>query len=428
MHRRTLAEAMGAKGRGIAVAALVMSALATGCTSGGGGDGTIKLTIGVFGDFGYHDLYRKYEAEHPNIEIVEHVTAFADHHNNLAAHLGTGTGADDIESIETSYIARFTAQPGRFVDLNQYGAGRLMGRWLPWKWQQSLSRDGHQIGLGTDIGGLAICYRTDLFRRAGLPTDRERVSALWPDWPAYVRLGQQFEARRLGAHWFDSGSNIFNAIIAQAETGYYDADGKIVVGTNPAVRDAWDITMRAVAAGESARLTAFSNEWNTGFQKSQFATVTCPAWMMGYIQDQAKSSAGRWDIATIPGGSGNWGGSFLTVPKQSKHPREAYDLAAWLTAPAQQIFVFKQTGNLPSQPQLYSDPAVVNFKNPFFSNAPVGQIFTTSAREVQPQHHGPRTGDITLAFLNAIGRVEQSRQDAAASWAQLLDDVDRLAQ
>jgi len=413
----------------LAVAGLLVAALGAGCSPGSGtGDGKIRLSIGLFGDFGYHDLYKKYEAEHPNVEIVEQVTAFADHHNNLAAHLGSGGGAGDIEAIETSYIARFTAQPQRFVDLNQYGAAQLKDRWLPWKWQESLSRDGRQTGLGTDVGGLAICYRTDLFRRANLPTGRAQVSALWPDWPAYVEVGQQFEAKQTGAHWFDSGSNLFNAIVGQAEVGYYDNDNRIVVGTNPAVKNAWEITMRAVAAGESARLTAFSNEWNTGFQKSQFATVTCPAWMMGYIQDQAKSSAGRWDIATIPGGRGNWGGSFLTVPKQSKHPREAYDLAAWLTAPAQEAYVFKQTGNLPSEPELYSDPAVADFKNPFFNNAPVGEIFTTAARKLKPQYHGPKTGDITLAFLNAIGRVERGKQSAAASWSQLLDDVARLGE
>ena len=38
---------------------------------------------------------------------------------------------------------------------------------------------------------------------------------------------------------------------------------------------------------ESAGLAAFSNDWNTGYKKGTFATVTCPAWMMGYIQGQA---------------------------------------------------------------------------------------------------------------------------------------------
>ena len=77
--------------------------------------------------------------------------------------------------------------------------------------------------------------------------------------------------------------------------------------------------MQGVAKGESAGLAAFSTSWNTGFKESNFATVTCPAWMMGYIQGQAPNTAGDWDIAAVPGGGGSWGGSFLAIPKQSKN-------------------------------------------------------------------------------------------------------------
>jgi cellobiose transport system substrate-binding protein len=78
--------------------------------------------------------------------------------------------------------------------------------------------------------------------------------------------------------------------------------------------------------------------------------------MMGYIKDQAPATAGKWDIAPIPGGGGNWGGSFLTIPKQSKNQQEAYKLAEWLPAPEQTLKIFKATGNLPSQVELYDTP------------------------------------------------------------------------
>ncbi len=52
-----------------------------------------------------------------------------------------------------------------------------------------------QLGLGTDIGPLAICYRTDLFKAAGLPTDPAEVSALWANgWDGYIAAGQQYKA------------------------------------------------------------------------------------------------------------------------------------------------------------------------------------------------------------------------------------------
>jgi len=403
---------------GLAATAVVAS------TASGGRQDTVTLRVGLFGDFGYHDLYTKYEATHPNITIKEDIESYADHHANLAKHLAVGAGADDIESVEVGFIAQFKSQPNLFVNLKKLGAASLQNQWLSWKWQQSIAPNGAQIGLGTDVGSLAMCYRKDLFKRAGLPTNRDAVSKLWPTWKAYMAVGKRFEKHSpKGVSFFDSGSNVFNAIIGQLNPAYYDAHGKVIVGSNPKVKSAWNATMQGVQAKESAGLAAFSNDWNTGYKKGTFATVTCPAWMMGYIQGQAPKTAGKWDIAAVPGGGGNWGGSFLTIPKQGSHQKEAYDLIKFLTSPASEAYIFKHTGNLPSQPKLLKSKAVLAFKNPFFSNAPVGKIFGTSAMSLKKQILGPHQGDIQTAVSNAIQRVEQHKQSPASSWKQFLKDV-----
>ena len=413
--------------RAAVVFAVLVGTVVAGVVAGSAGakaNQDVTLRVALFGDFGYTDLYKKFQASHPGVTIKEEIKSYADHHAALAKYIATGSGAADVSAVEVGFISQFKAQPQNFVNLRQFGAGRLKSRWLPWKWAQSLGRRGEQIGLGTDVGSLAICYRRDLFQKAGLPTARAEVSKLWPNWRAFVNTGRRYQSKApSGTHFFDSGSNVFNAMIAQLNPAFYDAAGKPIVATNPAVKSAWNLTMTAIAADLSAGLAAFSNEWNTGYKRGVFATVTCPAWMMGYIQGQAPATKGKWDIAAVPGGGGNWGGSFLTIPKQSDHQREAYELIEYLTSPASQAFIFKQTGNLPSQPALYSSKAVSSFKNPFFNNAPVGQIFTTSAKKLKPQVTGANQGDIQNAATRAIERVEQGKQSPNDSWNQFLKDV-----
>ena len=406
----------------VAVVASIGYAATT--ASGKSGAAEVTLTVSLFGDFGYHDLYEQYEKAHPGVTIKESIQDFAVHHSNLAKSVATGAGAADVEAIEVGFIAQFKAQPDRFVNLRQYGAGALKNRWLSWKWQQALGRRGEIVGLGTDVGSLAICYRRDLFQKAGLPTNRTQVSKLWPTWQAFIQTGRRFQAAAPeGVSLFDSGSNVYNAMIGQINPAYYDASGNVIAATNPKVKAAWDLTMQGIAAGESAGFAAFSNDWNTGYKKGSFATVTCPAWMMGYIQGQAPNTKGKWDIASVPGTGGNWGGSFLAVPSQSKNAAQAADLVKFLTSPAAEAYVFKQTGNLPSQPALLKSKAVAGFKNPFFNNAPVGQIFAASALRLKPQIIGPQGGAIQTASSNAIQRVEQKKQSPAKSWAQFLKDV-----
>ena len=52
------------------------------------------------------------------------------------------------------------------------------------------------------------------------------------------------------------------------------------------------------------------------------------------------------------------------------------------------------------------------FKNPFFSNAPVGKIFANSALKLTAAVLGPHQGDFQTAASNAIQRVEQHKQSA----------------
>ena len=416
--------------RGVRAGVGVLVALAVaGCGAGAGGQSCeqTKLVVSTYGNFGYKgELEKQYEKAHPNIDVVIREQEFAAHHEQLAQHLAAGSGAADIEAIDTDWIAQFKGQPENFVNLLELGAGEIRNRWLDWKWRQSLAAAGnHQIGLGTDVGGLAMCYRRDLFEKAGLPTDRDEVSDLISSWKGYIEAGKEFEKAGLDAYWMDAPSNLFNAVLRQQKRGYFNRQNELVMATNPGFRKAWSITMSATKADLSADLTAFQAEWVTGFRKSSFATVTCPAWMMGNIKEYSKEHAGDWDIARIPGGSGNWGGSFLTIPKQGENTEEAYKLAKWLTAPQQQLKIFKNVGNMPSTPSLYDDPALTEFQDPFFNDAPVGEIFTSAAKKLEPQYRAPQFGNVRAVVVNVIDRVAQGAISPSQGWNKAIQKAKR---
>ena len=421
--------AIGRPALWLGLGAVLAGSLLAGCCKSSSGPATnekVTLTVNLFGDFGYHDLYTQYQQAHPNITIKENVTDYGTHHKNLQAHLLAGAGAADIEAIEIGQVAGFRPQASKFVNYLTYGVDK--NQWTDAKWEPATSTDGKSLfGVGTDIGGLALCYRTDLFAAAGLPTDRDKVAELLPTWDAYVNVGQQFIKKTPNVKWFDAGSNVFNAILAQAPQGFYDQSGNVVLTTNPDAKKAWDITVGAIKNGESAALGAFSPQWNTGFQKGQFATITCPSWMMAYIKDNAPDTNGKWDVTRVPGtGGGNWGGSYLVVPTQSKHQKEAVELAKWLTAPEQETWLFKNKGNFPSDQALWTQSDVAGYTNPFFNNAPAGKIFSESAKALKYQPLGPHAGDIGNAVGNALVSIEQGKASPDDAWSKAVADAKNI--
>ncbi|AGZ44488.1 family 1 extracellular solute-binding protein [Actinoplanes friuliensis DSM 7358] len=407
-------------------AALLSGAAACG-TPGAAGDGKITLTVDDFGNFGYKTLLREYEAAHPGIRVVERVSEFTAHHQQLTQRLDAGEGTGDVVAVEEGYVVEFRNRAGDFVNLLDLGAGAQRTNWLPWKWDATLSADGTgQLGLGTDVGGLAMCYRPDLFKAAGLPSDRKAVAKLWPTWQAYIAAGHRFQDADLAASWTDSASNIFNQILAQEPVGYYNRDEELVIDTSPGVRHAWDLTNDMIEAGESAKYVAFNPQWLAALQGGRFATLTCPAWVLGWIQQNAPATRGQWDVTAVPGGAGNWGGSWLTVPKQSAHPREAYELASWLTAPEQQLRIFTETGNLPSTPKLYSDPAVRSFRNPFFSDAPVGEIFASAVTAKPAQYLGLHNAEVRKVMEQKLSKVEIGKLAPEQAWQEALAEAEAI--
>jgi cellobiose transport system substrate-binding protein len=414
------------------VASLAATALVlTACGSGGdsGEDGVTTLTINVFGDsFSLPDnreLYDEYEKAHKGIKIVENRTDFGVHHQNLQARLTAGSGTADLEVIEVGQVAGFIGQTDKFVNFKDRDVDT--SQWTDSTVQRASSADGNTlIGLPTDIGGLAMCYRTDLFAQAGLPTSRDEVSALWSTWEEYVNVGNTFLGKVPNVKWFDAGGHVFTGILGNEKETYYNAKGELIVEKNAVVKDAWDLTVQAIKAGQSAALPEFTPEWNTGFQQGQFATITCPAWMMGYIQGNAPETKGKWDIAKIPGGSGNWGGSYVTVPSQGKNVDAAAELAKWLTAPEQNIKLFKTIGNFPSQESTWSDPEVADFTSEFFSNAPAGKIYPASLENAPVQVNGPQSGVIGNTFAGALNSVEQGT-DPNEAWDSAMTDIEAAA-
>ncbi|KAK1179419.1 extracellular solute-binding protein [Streptomyces sp. NBS 14/10] len=426
----------------LAAVAALGAALLAGCAddsddetgSSGGGKGGNKggttITVGTFGVFGYKQagLYDEYMKLHPDINIEEtSIERNENYYPQLLTHLGAGSGLADIQAIEIANITEITTtQADKFVDLSK-APGVKKDNWLDWKWAQGTTKDGKTIGLGTDIGPMAVCYRKDLFQQAGLPTDRNEVAKLWAgDWNKYIETGKRYMKKAPGDTTFvDSAGGVYNAVISSNAKRYYDESGKVIYKDSPAVKEAWDLATTASQDKLTAKLQQFQKSWDQAFSNGKFATVSCPPWMLGHIKEKAGDKAkDKWDVAAAPK-PGNWGGSFIGVPTASKHQEEAMKLAAWLTAPEQQAKVFEKQASWPSSQAAYSLPAVADAKHPYFGNAPTGKIFAEAAKGIPTQVLGPKDQIIgsNIADIGLL-QVDQQGKSPKDAWKAATKTID----
>ncbi len=419
----------------LAAAAIAASlTLVAGCgddSSGSEGeDGKITLTVATFNEFGYDDLLDQYMDENPNVIVKEKKAATSDEaRENYMTKLAAGSGLSDVEAVEVDWLPEIMESADALTDLS---SDEVEGRWLDWKVQQATTPDGKLVGYGTDIGPEAVCYRSDLFKQAGLPTDRDEVAAaLGSTWDDYFALGKQF-SQKSDVAWFDSADAMFQGMVNQLENPFSSTEPDetlIPLAENTQIEDIYNQIIQAAETDDlSANLQQWSTDWTNAFQKDGFATMLCPGWMLGVIEGNAEGVQG-WDIAnTFPGGGGNWGGSFLTVPAQGENVEEATKLAAWLTAPEQQIAAFKLKGTFPSQIEALSSDDLLGVTNPFFNEAPTGQILAERAEAVTVvPFKGPNYFAYRQAVTDAINRVDVDKSASPEeSWNTAISDVESL--
>ena len=407
------------------VAALALVACASGSNTNQSSE-PIKLTLATFNKFGYSDeMLAQYHKLHPNVTVVQNVAATSQAaQDNMFTKLAAGSGLGDVEAVEVDWMPKLKQYANLFVDLSN---NDTKSRWLDWK-TQAATVNGHLIGAGTDIGPEAICYRSDAFAKAGLPSDPASVAQLLKgDWNNYYTVGQTFSKNSKGVAWFDSAGATFQGLANQYHNFFEANDGSVIATTNPDVKNAFVSVLNA-SSTSSAHLQEWSTDWNAGLANGAWATMLCPSWMLGVISGNGPKIK-DWKIANVfPNGGGNWGGSYLTVPKQGKHTAEAKELALWLTAPEQQIAAFVTTGNYPSQVGAYSNPALTGAMNAYFNNAPVGQIFADRAKAVSvTPYKGVKYAAIMQAVQDGLTRVESKKQTIDASWAQVVADIKALS-
>ena len=398
------------------------------------------VTVGLFGTFGFEEngLWKDYKAKCPNITVKQDVVEqSADYWTRLKTRLASGSGLDDVQAIEIGFVADVVQNhASQFVNWNSVpNAAKDKAEFYPWKWKLATSSDDkNTVGLGTDIGPEAICYRTDLLKKAGLDSDPATLAQQWSTWDDFISFGKKYEAsatKQAGSHFLDGTASIFSTAVYQGKEAYDNADGKPDVENSDGVKAAWDYSTQAADAKITAGLEQFSPGWNKAFSNGAFAALACPTWMMGYIQGQAgDATAGKWNVAPVlPGGATNWGGSWLGVPTKAKNKAAAIALVEWLSDKDQQVKMWtakEQGGHFPSNSDAAADPAVASAVSAYFSNAPVGKIFGDIAGKMTIPPIGLYDTQIQQALTTQLTNVENKGTAPDKAFADALKAIQQV--
>ncbi len=379
----------------------------------------VTLDFWTFGATNYEELAKEYEKENPNVTVKVRAAETAEHHDALFTALSAGSGAPDITMLEIDQLDRFKGAQDRFENLYDHGAKDIQDQYLDWKWKTGEDDSGDfLIGLPTDIGPKALYYRADLFEAAGLPTEPEEVTALINSPKAFEEAGVKVK-EKTGKVFIDSIEMAFRAYLDGAETTFLNSKGELLIEEEGnAVKEAYDYAVKLNEMGIVGKFEMWSPEWANAVNKGEFAAELGAGWLKGWMEGNAQEASGKWRVATLPTEfAANWGGSFISIPSETKNAKEAYKFTSWLVSPDNQLKSFQDKGLFPSAQAVYEMDTFKTNKDEFFGGQSTAPVFAQAAQDINGTvYKGEKYFPIYSEVLNSLKNVQSKGTDPEKEW------------
>jgi cellobiose transport system substrate-binding protein len=394
----------------LALLVVSLSGLAACDTSNAGGK--IQLTMWYWNRSIDDTLINAVDRQFPNIHLV--ATKITDYDTKIRTSMAGHTAIPDIIGINSN-IATYFPDENMFVDLRTLGANDLKSEYLPWKWQLGVASDGKMIGFPMDTGPTALFYRSDIFAKAGLPTDPAQVTAQIHTWDQYLQAGVKLKNATQGkAFIVDDVSDAYQQILAQSPKQYLTTSNQYM-GNQPYLQKIWNEATQVAQLGIDDKVQRYGTSWNEAASNGSLAAFMGAVWMKQILQDAAPDTAGKWRIARAPGGDGNSGGSFLGITTASQHPKEAFEVIKWLQSPQNQLTAYKDLQLFPSAVSAINDPAMYQ-NEAFYGGEDTTNIFAVSAKNIPITYISPFDVDINNIFVNELNLIDFQGAASSPAW------------
>ena len=322
---------------------------------------------------------------HPDIHVkLVNAGTGTPEYTKLRTTLKAKSGAPDVVQIEFQYIPTFTAIKG-LLDISKYGASALRKDYVPWTWAQ-VSKGSAVYAIPQDSGPMGLLYRKDLFDQYGIA-----VPKTWPQFAAAAAKLHKASPSTWLTNFAPNDGGWITGLLWQAGSRPFSVSGttvKVRIDDPAALRVAafWD---KLVKSGNVRVDPDFTNPWYAGLNKGTYAAWVTAAWGPVFLSGLAGKTAGKWRAAPIPQWragadiSANWGGSTDAVTVQTKHPKEAAELAIWINHDIRSVHMLATKSFLfPVLKRELTSPKFKNARQAFYGRQKVNSVFIHSSNKV----------------------------------------------
>lgn len=360
-------------------------------------------------------LAKQYEAAHAGTKIDVVDIGYDNAYDKISVGLQAGTGLPDLITLETDHNQGYITQfPKGFVDLGPV-MGSLKNDFDPFKWAAGTDTSGHLRVAPWDSGTVALYYRTDYAKQAGVDLTAAKT------WDDLIVAGKAVKAKT-GHTLLSSdlsGGGPFTMMLQQNGEGVFNAAGEITVNSPQAVK-----VLTLIRTMNKAGLIKNVKGWDAEVSSAKNGdSLTTPnaVWWTGTLTSEAAEHSGHYAVVPLPlvdsdsVPTSNSGGSGLAVPAQAKNPQLAAAFLTYVLADKQnQASMMKDEGLFPAYLPALKTPYFAQ-PQPYFGGQKVYQTFAELTPKIKPISFTSDYAKASDIVANAVQAAVLNGEDPKAA-------------
>lgn len=299
-------------------------------------------------------LEKPFEEKYPDIDLEIVKMGIWNVHDKLSVVLAAGTGAPDVSQLTLRRFTDFSVT-GELLDLTDRFR-KYEGKFVAPSWE-GVKYKGRLYALPITSTPGIIYYRKDILDQFNIKPEDLKT------WDSIIRIGKNITDEKAGRYmtFLSSPAEAYAAdpwvmYITSMGGNVFDEQGNLI-RNNKTAEKAFKFWYDLVYTHKIAKLEPFGRPAFWSFVKSN--NLVMFPWsvpILGTLKTQVPEQSGKWRALAwpmLPGQSapqvGDFGGTVLTVPKQTKNVDAVITWMEYLcTSMEGTKGTYQQTGSLPA--------------------------------------------------------------------------------
>ncbi len=282
------------------------------------------------------------------------------------------------------------------------------------------NKNGQVLGALTQFNPSGIAYRRSMVKELFGTDDPTALADKFKTWDDIINAFKDAKINGKKVYAFRSVRDIFHIVDGYNPTNPIQ-DGTVKM--QEVYLPTFELIEKMWKAGVLNKYDFWTPAWTASFAKKDDVFSAAAPWFLKYIIEPADpKGSGDWGVTVAPGGMFNWGGTALSVWKDSKVKEASWAYIYDQVLNEQGVKNSFEIGmNITPVKEFMDKPGFYSKQEPYWGNQDVGKFFMDNMSAVKVKELGKYDSLLENNFVLGLGEIKKGKTAQQAVDAMIAD-------